>query len=54
MKIDRELLEQQIAKLSGLLDDDLMEYERDAIEGVLNLMESIADCKEDLLTIELI
>lgn len=54
MTIDRELLENQIRTINYLLDYDLMEHEREAIEGILNMLGDIAGIKGDLLTIELV
>lgn len=54
MKIDRELLESQIRTISYVLDDDLMEHEREAIEGILNILGDIVDCEENLIIIDLV
>lgn len=54
MKIDRELLKQQINTLSYLLNTELMGYEIEALEGVLNMLGDIVDSEESLITIELV
>lgn len=54
MKIDRELLENQVQTLSSFLDMDLMPHEREEIEGLLDMLGDIADSETELLTIELV
>jgi hypothetical protein len=43
MKIDKELLEAQIKVLASQLDKDITEVEREAFEGLLNMLGDIAD-----------
>lgn len=54
MKIDRELLENQMQTLASFLNMDLMAHEREDIESLLDMIGDIADSIEDVLTIELI
>ena len=54
MKIDRQLLDRQIAILVIILDEEPTQYRKDVIEGVLNLLEAISDAEQDTVTIELI
>ena len=54
MKIDRQLLNRQIAILSIVLDEEPTQYRKDVIEGVLNLLEEISDAEQSPVAIELI
>jgi hypothetical protein len=54
MKVDKELLEQQINTLSYLLNTELMGYEIEALEGVLNMLGDLVDSEENIVTVEFI
>ena len=54
MKVDKELLEQQINTLSYLLDTELVGYEIEALEGVLNMLGDLVESEENTVTIEFV